>query len=165
MYYHFCLFHYRFLLVEKLIIPPPPAPPPPPPPPSHPPCLVYLWWRSEIFTPRFYCGMWGVRCEVDSRERACGNLWFHCYFLLAFTGFVRQCGCFIAGVLRTFGASLELRTVGLLLSDYFCDITCHYCFFFVYYFNDVHVFCVMRNSPSCGIFYCIIILKTICLIL
>ena len=164
MYYHFCLFHYRFLLVEKLIIPPPP-------PPLTPMSSIFIMEVRDIYPKVLLrdvrCEMWGfpTRCEVDSRERACGNLWFHCYFLLAFTGFVRQCGCFIAGVLRTFGASLELRTVGLLLSDYFCDITCHYCFFFVYYFNDVHVFCVMRNSPSCGIFYCIIILKTICLIL
>ena len=64
MYYHFCLFHYRFLLVEKLII----TSPTPPPPPLAPPCLVYLLWRSEIFTPRFYYGMWGVRCEVFLRD-------------------------------------------------------------------------------------------------
>ena len=41
----------------------------------------------------------------------------------------------------------------------------HYCFFCMYYFNVVHVFYIMRNSPSCDIFYCIIILKAICLIL
>ena len=52
------------------------------------------------------------------------------------------------------------------LGDCFWEvITFHYCFFFVYYFNVVHVFCVMRNSPDCDTFYCIIILKAICLIL
>ena len=51
--------------------------------------------------------------------------------------------------------------VGLLLGDWFCDIiTCHYCFFGVYYFNDLQVFCVIRNSRNCDIFYSIMILKT-----
>ena len=44
-------------------------------------------------------------------------------------------------------------------------LLCLYCFFCMYYFNVVHVFYVMKNSPSCEIFYCIIILKPICLIL
>ena len=57
-------------------------------------------------------------------------------------------------------------SVGLPLGDCSCDIiTCHYCFLCVHYFNVVHLFCVTRNSPNCNIFYCIIILKTICLIL
>ena len=36
MYYHFCLFHYVFLLVEKLVIPRP--------------CLVY--YRGQRYLPR-----------------------------------------------------------------------------------------------------------------
>ena len=56
--------------------------------------------------------------------------------------------------------------VGLLSGDCFCEIiTCHYCFFCVYYFNVFHMFYVTRNSPNCDIFYCIIMLKAICLIL
>ena len=43
-------------------------------------------------------------------------------------------------------------SVGLLLGDCFCEIiTCHYCFFCVYYFNVVQVFYVTRNSPNCDI--------------
>ena len=44
-------------------------------------------------------------------------------------------------------------------------VTCHYCFFFMYYFKVLHVFYVLRNSPNRDIFYCIIILEAICFIL
>ena len=83
------------------------------------------------------------------------------------------CG-FIVVVIFTVGVDVSLRVcsvllgiffVGMLLGDCFRDIiTCH-CFFCVYYFNVVHVFSVIRNSPNCDIFHCIIILKTISLIL
>ena len=54
--------------------------------------------------------------------------------------------------LRVCSVLLQHLSVGLLLGDCFCDIiTCHYCFFCVYYFNVVHVFCVMRKSPNCDI--------------
>ena len=36
------------------------------------------------------------------------------------------------------------------------------CFFCVYFFNVVHVFCVMWNSPNGDTFYCVIILTEIC---
>ena len=73
----------------------------------------------------------------------------------------------VAGVfLRVWCVLLGHLSIGLFLVDCFCDIiTCHYCFFCLYYFNVLHVFCAMRNSPNCDIFYCIIILKAICLIL
>ena len=62
-------------------------------------------------------------------------------------------------VLRTFQASFRL----LYLGDCFFDIiTCHYCFFCAYFFNAVHVFCVIRNSSNGDIFYCVIILTAIC---
>ena len=61
--------------------------------------------------------------------------------------------------LRVFSVLLEYLSVGLLLNDFFCDIvTCHYCFFCVYYFKVAHVFSVMVNSPNCDIFYCLIVL-------
>ena len=61
---------------------------------------------------------------------------------------------------------LRYLSIGLRLGDCFCEIiTCHYCFFCVYYFNVVHVFYVMRNSPNGDIFYCVIILKAFYLIL
>ena len=48
----------------------------------------------------------------------------------------------------------------------FCEIfTCHFCIFSMHYFNVVHVFYVMKCSPSYDSFYCIIILKAICLLL
>ena len=37
----------------------------------------------------------------------------------------------------------------ITLGDCFCRIiSCHYCFFCMYYFNVIHVFYAMRNSPS-----------------
>ena len=66
--------------------------------------------------------------------------------------------------LRVFSVLLEYLSVGLLLNDFFCDIvTCHYCFFCVYYFKVVHMFSIMVNSPNCDIFYCIIVLSYILL--
>ena len=57
-------------------------------------------------------------------------------------------------------------SIGLRLGDCFCEIIiCHCCFFCVYYFNVVHVFYVMRNSPNGDIFYYIIMLKAFYLIL
>ena len=44
-------------------------------------------------------------------------------------------------------------------------LLCLYFFFCMYYFNVVHVFYVTRKSPSCDVFYCIIVLKAICLML
>ena len=68
--------------------------------------------------------------------------------------------------LRACSVLLQHLFFGLLSGDYLCKIIiCHYCFFCMYYFNVVHVFYVMRDSPTCDIFYCIIILKAICLLL
>ena len=68
-------------------------------------------------------------------------------------------------LLRLCCVLLEHLSIWMLLGDCFCKIIiCLYCFFCMYYFNVVHVFYIMRNSPSCDIFYCIIILKAICLI-
>ena len=55
MYYHFCFFHYGFLLVEKLIIPPPP--PFPPPPMSS----IFITEVRGIYPKVF---LRDVRCEV-----------------------------------------------------------------------------------------------------
>ena len=61
---------------------------------------------------------------------------------------------------------LQHLSVWVFSGDCFCKIImCHYFLFCMYYFNVVHMFHVMRNSTSCDIFYCIIILKAICLIL
>ena len=66
--------------------------------------------------------------------------------------------------LRVFSVLLEYLSVGLLLNDFFCDnVTCHYCFFCVYYFKVVHMFSIMVNSPNCDIFYFIIVLSYILL--
>ena len=46
---------------------------------------------------------------------------------------------------------LEHLSVGLLLGGCFHEIITSHCFFCVYYFNVVHVFCVMRKSPNCDI--------------
>ena len=55
--------------------------------------------------------------------------------------------------LRVCSVLLGHLSVGLLSGDCFREIvTCHYCFFCVYYFNVVRVFYVMRNSPNCDIF-------------
>ena len=67
--------------------------------------------------------------------------------------------------LRVCSVLLGHLSVGLLFGDCFCDIiTCHYCFFCVYYFNVVHVFSILVNSLNCDIFYFIIKLKVIYLI-
>ena len=50
MYYHFCLFHYVFLLIEKLVIPGP--------------CLVY--YRGQRYLPQgFPMGWGGAGCSRD----------------------------------------------------------------------------------------------------
>ena len=137
-----------FLLVVKLVIAPSPSSP----------CLVY--YRGQRYLPRGTF-LWGMllKCVVGSEESAHGDLRFQCYCLLAFTGFARRSGCFSAYMLRTFQASF----CSLFLCDCFCDIiTCRYCFFYVYFFNVVHVFCVTRNNPNGNIFYFVIILTAIC---
>ena len=59
----------------------------------------------------------------------------------------------VGDFLRVCCVLLGHLSVGLLLGDCFCEIiTCHYCFFCMYYFNVVHVlFYVMRNSANCDI--------------
>ena len=136
-----------FLLVVKLVIPSP-----------LPPCLVYYRGQRYLTRGIFLCGML-LRCAVGSGESAYGDLRFQCCCLLTFTGFAGLRGCFSADVLRSFQASFGL----LYLGDCFCAIiTCHYCFFCVYFFNVVHVFCVMKNSSNGVIFYCVTILTAIC---
>ena len=92
--------------------------------------------RSEVFTKRYFSMGMLLRCAVGSEENTYGDLQFQCYCLLAFTEVARWCGCFSADVLCTFQASFRL----LYWGECFCDITCHYCFFCVYFFNVGHVF-------------------------
>ena len=102
---------------------------------------------------------------MDSGESACGSVetsdfsviasWLSLNFHVDVGVFLRVC-CTLLGHL----------SIGLRLGDCFCEIiTCHYSFFCVYYFNVVHVFYVMRNSPNGDIFYCIVIWKAFYLIL
>ena len=69
------------------------------------------------------------------------------------------------------GVGVSLRVCSVLLRhlsvDYFwvtasVILLLVIIFFCVYYFNAAHVFCIMWNSPNCDIFYCVIILTTIC---
>ena len=102
--------------------------------------------------------------------KVCGGFWgeYLCKPVISALlppGFHWICKC-IGVFLQLRCILLEQLSIGLLLGDCFCKIiTCHYCFFCMQYFNVVHVFYVMRNSSSCDIFHCIIILKAICLIL
>ena len=124
---------------------------------QYPPLLPHMssiLQRSEVFTPKFSYGGW-------SRDMR----WRPVILVLLPPGFCWIClsSCFF---LQVWCVLLGHLSIGLFLVDCFCDIiTCHYCFFCLYYFNVLHVFCAMRNSPNCDIFYRIIILKAIWLIL
>ena len=133
----------------------------PSPSPPLPHCLVY--YRDQRHLPR------GVPMGVEEGGalKVCGGLrggssdssviasWLSLDLHVGVAVFLWVCFVLLGHL-----------SVGLLSGDCFCEIiTCRYCFFCMYYFNFLHVFYVMRNSPNCDIFYCIIISKVICLIL
>ena len=108
--------------------------------------------RSEGFTSKYSFGVGALgRAPMQT-----------CNFSII-TSWLSLDSCVSVGVfLRVCSVLLEHRSVGLLLGDCFCKIiTCHYCFFCMYSFNVVHGFYVMKNKPSCDIFYDIKLFKAI----
>ena len=52
-----------------------------------------------------------------------------------------------------------------LLLAIIISFVCTYFLLFLFYFNAVYVFYIIRDSPCCDCFYYILILKAICLVL
>ena len=137
------LFHYVFFLVLKLVIPP----------------MSSILWRSEAFTPTCSYG----ECSKDIQWILGRAPMQTCDFSIIASRLLLDLQVGVGPFLRVCCVLLEHLSVWMLLGDCLCKITICLCFFCMYYFNVVHVFYVM-NSPSCDTFYCIIILKAICLI-
>ena len=120
--------------------------------------------RSEVFTQSYLpraIFLWGMllKCAVGSAENTNGT----CNFSAIASWLSLDLHVSVGVSLRMCSVLFRHLSIDCFLGDCFCDIiTCHYCFFFVYFFNVVHVFCVMRNSSNGDIFYCVIILTAIC---
>ena len=136
---YFCLFYYPFLLALKLVIPP----------------MSSILQRSQTFTPTYSYGgrskgmQWILgRAPIQTCDFSIIASWLFLDLHVGAGVFLRVC-CVL----------LKHLPFWMLSGDCFCKIIiCYYCFFWMYYFCVVYVFYVMRNSPSCDIFYCIIIL-------
>ena len=123
MYYHFCLFHYVFLSVEKLVILP-----------LHVQYIievrgiypeVFLWWCPRDM--RWISG----RASMEACDFSVIASWLSLDLLVGVSIF---CSC------------APYFWCMFPLDCFWVTASCHYCFFCVYHFNVVHVFRVMRNS-------------------
>ena len=157
MYVHFWLFLYVFFLVLKLVIP----------------FMSSILQRSEAFTLTYsYGGGWwrvlGGVCAgcYKSMQWILGRASMQtCDFSIIASWLLLDLHVSAGVFLQVCCVLLGYLSVSMLRYCFCKIIIYHYCLFCMYYFNVVQVFHVMRNSPSCDIFYCIMILKAICLIL